>query len=158
VRAKTGNPIGRPTVWNIDVENHIITEMSENGRSLRSICRDDDGMPSIMTVMNELDRNPSFCNRYARAREAMADHSAEEAMEIARASKPDTAASDRVKLMAHQWYAKCLRPKVYGDRQAITGPNDGPIQIAAVTVDAADLGEDQRDALRAALLAAASPK
>lgn len=150
--------MGRPTVWNQAIENHIIDQMSEHGRSLRSICRDDDGMPAMMTVLRELDRNPLFCARYARAREAMADHAADDAMVIARMSTPETAAADRVKLMAHQWYAKCLRPKVYGDRQAITGPNDGPIQIAAVTLDASELDDDQRAAMRAALLAAAAPK
>lgn len=156
--AKTGNPTGRPCVWTQSIEDHIIDQMSEHGRSLRSICRDDPGMPVMMTVLRELDKNTAFVARYARARETMADHAADDAMEIARASTAETAAADRVKLMAHQWYAKCLRPKVYGDRQAITGPNDGPIQIAAVTVDATDLGEDQRDALRAALLAASTPK
>jgi hypothetical protein len=152
--------MGRPTVWNQTIEDHIIDEMSERGRSLRSICRDDLGMPAMMTVLRELDRNPTFVARYARARETMADHAADDAMEIARASTAESAPADRVKLMAMQWYASKLRPRVYGvdSKTTITGPGDGPIQIAAVTLDASELDDDQRAAMRAALLAAAAPK
>jgi len=151
---------GPKPIWTDAIADHIITQMMEHGRSLRSICQADDGMPNMMTVLRELDRNPEFVARYARARETMADHAAEDAMAIARASTPETAASDRVKLIAHQWYASKLRPRVYGvdSKTTITGPGDGPIQIAAVTLDASELDEDQRAVMRAALLAAAAPR
>jgi len=146
--------------WTAEVEDHIIGQMGNHGRSLKVICRDDPGMPCLMTVMRQLDKDPAFVTRYARAREMMAEHAASDMMEVAARSTAESAPADRVKLMAMQWYASKLRPRVYGveSKTTITGPNDGPIQIAAVTVDATDLGEDQRDALRAALLAAAAPK
>jgi hypothetical protein len=151
---------GPKPLWNAEIEDHIIGQMGNHGRSLKVICRDDPGMPCLMTVMRELDRNPEFVTRYARAREMMAEHAASDMMEVAAKSTAESAPADRVKLMAMQWYASKLRPRVYGvdAKTTITGPNDGPIQIAAVTVDATDLGEDQRDALRAALLAAAAPR
>jgi len=154
VRAKPGPKFE----WTAEVEDHIIDQMGNHGRGLKVICRDDPGMPCLMTVMRQLDKDPAFVTRYARARAMMAEHAASDMMEVAAKSTPVTAAADRVKLMAMQWFASKLQPRVYGDKTALVGPGDGPIQIAAVTVDAADLGEDQRDALRAALLAAAAPK
>ena len=43
-----------------------------NGRSLRSVCRDED-MPAQATVFKWLAAQPSFVEQYARAREAQAD-------------------------------------------------------------------------------------
>ena len=61
-------------------------------------------------------------------------------------------------------YSPALRAKeligkhfgMWPDKREVTGPNGGPIQAmtATVVVDAKDLTQAQRDALRAALLAA----
>ena len=49
---------------------------------MRSVCRDED-MPGKTTVLRWLDENEEFRDQYARAREAQADHYADEIIEIA---------------------------------------------------------------------------
>ena len=63
---------------------------------------------------------------------------------------------DRLSVDARKWVASKLKPKKYGDRLAteITGKDGGPIQLAAVTLNAQDLPPDAREALRQVLLTA----
>jgi len=149
---------GPKTIWTDAIADHIIEQMTEHGRSLLDICRHDPGMPAIRTVYDQMERDPNWRTRCARARQGLGDHWAEKAAIVADQSTPETAASDRVRISTYQWFAAKMDGHRYGDRQVISGPNDGPIQIAAVTLDASELDDDQRAAMRAALLAAAAPK
>ena len=159
--ADRGKDVAKPgpkTIWTEAIADHIIEQMAEHGRSLLDICRHDPGMPALRTVYDQMERDPEWRTRCARARQGLGDHWAERAAIVADKSTPETAASDRVRISTYQWLAAKMDGHRYGDRQVISGPNDGPIQVASVTVDATDLGEDQRDALRAALLAATASK
>ena len=113
-------------------------------------------MPSRSTVYRWMDENPEFRTRIARAREGLADHVAWQILEMASKSTNETANADRVKLAAWQWHAARLAPKKYGDRQTteLTGANGGPVQVEAKTVNTKDMTPEQREALRALLLAA----
>jgi hypothetical protein len=56
-----------------------------------------------------------------------------------------------------RWYAERLKPRSYADktkRVEISGPNGAPIQMAAVTINADSLSDEQRQILRIALQSA----
>ncbi len=134
---------GRPSLYSEELTDRICNRIAD-GDSLRKICEADD-MPDRETVSRWLanEDHRAFAAKYARAREAQADLMDEEILEVARASKPETAASDRVKVLAFQWRASKLKPKVYGDRiqQEVSGPGGGPIKTEEVGTPASRKAE-----------------
>lgn len=148
---------GRPSIYSKDIEDQIIGRMIE-GESLVDICRDP-AMPSRMTVYRWLDDNPAFDARCARAREALADYLVDKIEQMASETTEDNHQSQKVKIHTAQWRAMKMAPRLYGDRriQENTGPGGGPILTEnrnVTTIDATQLTQDQRDALREVLLAA----
>jgi hypothetical protein len=110
------------------------------GESLRTICLSDD-MPSATTVFRWLAdaRYAAFREQYTRAREAQADHLAEEILQIADDGRNDTYETDgvvavnhdaiqrsRLRVDARKWLAGKLAPKKYGDKLAVGGADDLP--------------------------------
>lgn len=112
-----------------------ICEALANGRSLRSVCRDD-GMPSQTTVFRWLadERFAPFRERYARAREAQADAIFDEIIDIAddgsndwmerrredgsvdEAVNHEHIQRSKLRIDARKWMAGKLAPKKYGDK------------------------------------------
>lgn len=155
-------PAGRPSDYTPEIATEICHRIAE-GRSLRSICRDDDDMPGMRTVFQWLAAHEEFAQQYARAREAQADAIVEETLEIAddgsndwmeRRSEAEKGAGinngwvlngehvQRSKLRCEQrrWWAGKIAPKKYGDKvtQELTGPNGGPVQITGIEVTIVD--------------------
>ena len=145
---------GRPSTYSETIADRIIEGMAAEGKTLAEILREP-GMPSRYTVASWLDLQPEFYKRYAQAREALADHLAEKIIEISVTTTPETAHADKVKLSALQWAAGRLKPRSYGDR--VQSEVTSNVTLNTSNVDASDLDADQRDALRAALAAAATP-
>ena len=126
----------------------IICERIANGQSLREICRDKD-MPSKEGVRGWLIRHESFAAQYARAREAQADHFAEEILEISddgsndwmsRKQGDDTVevvnhehiSRSKLRVDARKWLMSKMAPKKYGDKVELGGPDGGPLQVQIV--------------------------
>jgi len=157
--------IGRPTSYDESIANEICARMG-NGESIRNIVQSDN-MPARGTVYAWQARNPLFQDRFARARESQAECLLDDCIAIADdicKAKPSDDKSQAIEINEQIQIARLqidtrLRlaakyaPHKYGDRIQHTGPNGGPIQVAAVTIDARSLAPDQRDALREALLA-----
>lgn len=120
-----GRP-GRPSLYSPKMVEDICDRIAD-GESLRTIC-DDATMPDRRTVLRWLDAHPDFAAKYARAREAQGDAMDDKILAVADACTAETAAADRVKIMAYQWRAAKLAPKKYGDKIEHTGPNGGPIE------------------------------
>ena len=108
-----------------------ICEQIADGRSLRAILREDEGMPASSSVFKALAEDKAFVERYARAREAQGDKLFDEIVSIADEetlmSKRDgedvevvfdstAVARNRLRIDARKWVAGKLRPKVYGDK------------------------------------------
>jgi hypothetical protein len=97
------------------------------GESLSAICEAAD-MPAKSTVTGwVLADHEGFAAQYARAREAQAEHYAEEIVQIA-----DTEADPqraRVRVDARKWTASKLLPKRYGDRVELE--HSGSIQTVS---------------------------
>lgn len=109
------------------------------------------------SVYRWMREHPEFDSWCARAREGLADYKVHEIDQVIKRVTPESAPADRVKLAALQWRAEKIFPKKYAARQhtEVTGKDGAPIQMQQHTIiDSASLDADQRDALRAILLAA----
>ena len=132
---------GRPVEWTPErkaiAQEKICILIATATVGLRTICDNNDDLPSYRTVMNWKNEDPEFLHRYTRAREEQAHFLAAQIVEIAdekldgsgfaNADEDDDgtnhAAALRVlleqrkqKIDARKWAAAKLNPKVYGDR------------------------------------------
>lgn len=139
---------GRPSEFTQEIADAICERIAD-GESLRSICTDDD-MPNKATVFRWLAKNPDFSDQYARARETQADTLFDECLDIADDGRNDwvererkdgttyialneeAIARSRLRLDARKWMAGKLRPKVYGDKMALTGGDEGDAPLTVV--------------------------
>lgn len=128
--------MARPSKFSEAIANRICERLAD-GESLRAICCDKN-MPGQTTVFRWLaaDEHDAFRKQYAHARETQADSIFDEILDIA-----DNGANDwmerheadnegwkengeairrsQLRIDARKWMAGKLRPKVYGDRQAV---------------------------------------
>ena len=117
--------MGRPSKFTQALADEICERIAE-GISLRRLCLED-GMPEPRTVSKWLEKDEAFHRQYALARERQADTYADEIVAISD-EEPDPARA-RVRMDARKWYASKLKPKRYGDKLGLEGPEGGPIQV-----------------------------
>lgn len=123
---------GRPTTFSKELADSICEMLSE-GRSLRSICRNDT-MPAIRTVFMWLRTNEEFMHQYALSKRETADAMAEDIQEIGErvlSGELDPNAA-RVAIDAKKWVAAKLKPKVYGDKLDVTSGGEKVLPIIAL--------------------------
>lgn len=127
-----------------EIADRICAELEE-GRSLRSIC-EAEGMPSEALVRKwAANDTEGFYAQYARAREIGYEKMAEEIIEISDDGSrdymkvgdrdvPDYDHIQRSKLRVdtRKWLLSKMLPKKYGDKVAVTGADDGPIQVTVL--------------------------
>ena len=116
-----------------------ICDQLSGGKTLREICRQP-GMPAESTVRKWTIANEQGCYaQYARAREALAEHWADEILEIADDATNDWMGRQRrdgvteivlnrdhverskQRIDARKWLLSKALPKVYGDKQSVEG-------------------------------------
>lgn len=158
---------GRPSSYSEEKAERLFRLMAE-GISITTACDMLDIPRSTLWDWERCERGlkDDFPHRLARAREAYAEHAASEAIAIPlrlleeaekdKESKIDPARVQIAKLASDtwRWYAERLKPRAYADktkRVEISGPNGAPIQMAAVTISADSLSDEQREVLRIAL-------
>ncbi len=158
-------PAGRPSIRTQEIDDQIISRLAE-GETLRGICKDAN-LPAASTVLGWVDADPSFSERYARARRSGLDVIAEEIIDIADDSTRDYVKTDigdgvvderfdsehvqrsRLRVDSRKWLLSKLRPDKYGDRiENVLSGSINVQQTAAETIRAA----------RAARIAAAKEK
>ncbi len=120
---------GRPSKYTEELANFICSEIAE-GKSLRSIIRDNEHVPSMVTIFNWLGNHESFVNQYTRAKDQSAEALADDIQDIARRTLNGEfeANSARVALDAYKWTAAKLKPKTYGDKVDVTSGGE-PVQF-----------------------------
>lgn len=135
------NATGRPSSFTPKMANRICERMS-SGESLRVICKDP-AFPDKSTVMRWVRDRDAFRDQYARAREDLVDHWAEEILEEAENREGDVTPDGRGNnanvqrskqiIDTKKWLMSKLAPKKYGEfnRSEISGPDGGP-QISEV--------------------------
>ena len=160
VKARLAN--GRPCEYTPEKGEDICALMGE-GFSLTEAC---DSMGIARgTVLRWAEKDERFGSSLMRARESLAEHAFSEAYAIPRKLlklydedpnlKLDPARVQAARLATDtlKWYAERLKPRTFGEKkieQSVTITNN------ALTIDSRELSQDQRDALRGALLAAKS--
>lgn len=157
---------GRPPyAWTQDKEDELLNRIA-NGQSLSSIC-EADNMPSPASVFRRMEHDASFRDKYYRAREQQGALLFDECLRIADDDSADVIPGDAAQgiesVVNHAAIARAkLRIETrfrmagkyngrYADKptaDAVT-VNHNTLQIDARTMDA-----DQRDQLRAMLIAA----
>jgi hypothetical protein len=127
-------PAGRPSEYSPERGDEICGRLAK-GESLNSICKSEN-MPALPTVYRWMRQREEFRNNYASAREDQADTLADEILYIAdtpvsgiktktnSAGEVETTESDmiehrRLQVDARKWIAAKLKPKKYGDAQAM---------------------------------------
>lgn len=129
--------------WTPELEDAICNRLIQ-GDSIRTICADD-SMPGMTSIFKHLSESNDFAKQYAHAREQQAENYANQIIDIAdetptcEVPDPDGGTSTRIdaagiqrnklRVDARKWIACKLLPKVYGEKQEISGPNGGAIQI-----------------------------
>jgi len=126
---------GRPTTYNQATADLICLRMAE-GETLRQVCRDK-ALPARSTVYRWLSKNPSFSDQYARAREALVEHWADEILDIADDGTTDYVTRigrngteyeavdqehiqrSRLRVDARRWLLSKLNPGQYGDHMEV---------------------------------------
>jgi len=156
--------------WTEKLENEILDRLA-NGQSLQSICQPDH-MPAPSTVLGYVEKNPSFRERYMRAREHQGTVLLDQCLRIADDDSRDIIPapmddSGNVIGEVQVNHAAIQRDKMRIDtRMRMAGKYnlrlaDKPMQGAEITVnnntlqlDARSLDPSQRDSLRQLLIAA----
>lgn len=124
-------------VWTPEQQRELILEGLAEGRSLRSICKDD-GMPSVSTVFRWCADEEVWREQYAQARASGDDAMAEDIQEIADRSELDPQ-DKKVRIDARKWLLAKRQPKKYGDKIDVTSGGERVNQLGddAIAVRAA---------------------
>jgi hypothetical protein len=123
----------KPFPWTAAIEEEILSRIAK-GQALRTVCADD-WLPGVDTFYKRVQSDAGFSERYARAKERLADAIFEECLAIADSQEGDMIEVDgeervnhdaiaraKLRIDTRKWMAGKLRPKVYGDKQVIEGP------------------------------------
>lgn len=121
--------VGRPTKYTTEIADKICSQIVV-GRSLRSICLDDD-MPDLVTVYSWLRNHPEFLKQYDVATSERTETQQEMLLEmgdiaIQHAENVDPKAAGAVvsayKLKADnfKWSMSKMKPKKYGEKLDLT--------------------------------------
>lgn len=135
---------GRPSEYTVEVAA-TICERIASGDSVRLIAESPD-MPAQSTIYLWLQEHREFSERYARAREAQAEHMQDEILSIADDGRNDTyedesggvrtdqdvIARSRLRVDTRKWLMSKLAPKKYGDKVVNEhgGIGGGPLVIS----------------------------
>lgn len=100
------------------ISEYICDQLAQ-GRSLISICNNDEGIPSHATVSRWINKYPDFAINIAHAREAQADYFLDKQIEFAETATVDDYQLRKFQADNLKWVAAKLRPKKYGDSTQI---------------------------------------
>ena len=110
---------GRKALYSEELAERFLDELA-SGKSLRRVC-DQEGMPSILTVLKWERENETFARRYAQARDdrgvAFGERIIDLVDDVIAADIPVDAA--RLAIDSLKWTAARLAPKVYGEKQTV---------------------------------------
>lgn len=121
--ADTKNKVGRPTIYTESIADEMCRLLMD-GWSLNRICKLEH-MPSRQTFYDWFQKNKEFLDKYAHAREAQGDFSADYLTDIAEDVRNEVLSSDRGRVMAdiHKWVAARRAPRKYGDQINVNQTN-----------------------------------
>lgn len=123
-----------------------LCEFIAAGNSMNEFCRQNDFSHATVLAWMDDPEQPERAKRYARARQVRADKLVEEIMAIADDGSNDTyvdengktkidwdvVARSKLRVDARKWFASKLAPKIYGDRQILSGDPEAPLGGAKI--------------------------
>jgi hypothetical protein len=143
-----GKPHGGQTVFSQAVADEICERIAK-GETLSAICKDEH-LPAKSTVATwAADNREGFAEQYARARERLLEHWADEIVDIADDASRDTIINERGKEVAdsewinrsrlrvdtRKWLLSKLRPDKYGEKLELSGDPKKPlVPVINVTI------------------------
>jgi len=110
-------------------------------------------MPAKTTILRHLAKTPEFATQYARAREQLVEHWADEVLDIAddgtldtiqgtnkhgqevQVSNPSNVQRDRLRVDSRKWLMSKLAPKKYGDKLDVEHSGEVVHQIVSTLSD-----------------------
>lgn len=136
------NPNGRPSGYTPEIAAIILERMTQ-GRSIRSISKDED-MPAMSTIFKWLMQYQEFAEHYAHASDQRAEAIFEDTIEIADDSKGDFVVDRegrevfqqehvqraRLRVDTRKWFVSKLAPKKYGEKSTVE--HSGTITLASL--------------------------
>lgn len=122
------NPVGRPSDYTPELASKICKQIAL-GKSLRSICREDD-MPDISTIYDWFPLHEQFTKQYEKACQDRVEAQYEDLTEINEEAIQYAKTNDfnvqavmtayKLKADNMKWSMSKMKPKKYGDKTDIT--------------------------------------
>jgi len=110
--------MARPSIYSEELVDKMLEEIA-SGRSVISICREEDWSVTHDTWYRWLYKYPELSDRYARAKSIQSEYEADNILDIAdNATKEDFQVA-RLRVDARKWVASKLVPKKYGEYKNI---------------------------------------
>lgn len=110
--------MARPTIYSDALADEICRRIA-SGVSVRAVGKQED-MPSEDTIYEWIAKKPGFSEKYARAKDRMADSMVYECLEIAddrSLSTSEDVNQARLRVDTRKWAAARMAPRRWGDRQ-----------------------------------------
>lgn len=141
--------MGRPEIYTKELAEAICLEIATSNKGIKTICENNDNLPSFKTVFNWLN-NPDkaeFLQLYTRAREIQAEYLADEILQISddatndfmtiqkgdksyEVENKEWTSRSKLRVEARKWVASKLKPKKFGDKLDVTS-GDKPLNQEA---------------------------
>lgn len=129
---------GRPTTYDKAIADALVRLIAEEGYTLNRACRTVGVAKATFLGWVEADRD-QLSDRYAKAREALLEHWADEIVDVADETSHDTITTaqgtevantewisrSRLRVDARKWLLSKLKPNKYGDKLTIPEGEDG---------------------------------
>ena len=128
---------------NAEKAQTIIDQIADTGKSLRSVCKENDVKPS--TFLRWISEDNSLAEQYARAMQVRADTHFSEIVEISDTQQigttettkewgTETKTADmvehrRLRIDARKWVIARMNPRKYGNKLELAGDQNSPISI-----------------------------
>ena len=120
----------------------VCAEIS-NGKSLRSVLANNDGMPARNTFLEWMDKDPEYANQYARAMEQRQEVIFEDILSISDDQEGDVIENEdgfevvnhnviqraRLRVDSRKWMLGKMNPKKYGEKVELDNKHSGEIRI-----------------------------
>ena len=110
--------MARPSIYSEKLVKKILDEIA-SGKSVISICRDEDWSPNADTWYRWLYNKEGLSDRYARAKSIQSEREADIILDIADNATNQDYQVARLRVDARKWVASKLLPNKYGDKSQI---------------------------------------
>jgi hypothetical protein len=123
-------PRGRPTVYDDEVVEELLWRLAHGETLNRIINSDPAKFPARSTITDWVQKRPDFAGRFARARDLMFEHWADELVDVGDKAidKPELANGLRLACDNRKWLLARLKPSLYSERfQADLTNSDGTL-------------------------------